>query len=596
MTATDTALDSLRRELIERIARLEQRAEPLAAPLTETPTPAGLDTSRHIVRFKSTIPRMEAIPSAVIASLDDVIWSLSPDGERVYHMAGGVERTFGRSAEEFLPRPGLWFEIVPEADRATLRAAFAQLLITGSLQVEHAVKTANGSLRWVASRGKLIRADDGTPLRIDGITTDTTHRARTERTGLAILEAIGPRMGPAFLDAAVEQLAKGFETRAAVIAVPDDADIHTARTVAAWIDGRLAEPFAFPASGRFVREVLAGGSQFLATAARDRFPGDEFLKRLRAESAAAAPLIHDSGRLLGFVAVIDDRSLRGSPADMRPVLRALAPRLAVELARRESDEPVEDADQSRETERLAGVGRLLAGVAHDFNNLLTLVTGHAELMRESLDAADPLRESADLIASSGAAAARVARQLLSYARPPAGEDSFLDPNAALRESESLLRRFTGSHIELDLLLAPGVGPLRVDRGDFDRVVLNLVANARDAIAEDGVISIRTAIANIPADRRGWPADRPPGDYFALTVTDTGCGMTDEVKARAFTRFFTTKGKRGTGLGLASVQEMVHAAGGHVELESSTDWGTSVRVFWPLPEDPDEPISLSFPNG
>ena len=148
-----------------------------------------------------------------------------------------------------------------------------------------------------------------------------------------------------------------------------------------------------------------------------------------------------------------------------------------------------------------------------------------------------------------------------------------------------------------MLLTPGVPPIRVDRSDFDRVVLNLVMNARDAIEDGGVITVITATANVPADRRDWPADCPPGEYLALTVTDTGCGMTDEVKARAFTRFFTTKGAKGTGLGLPTVCDLVRAAGGHVELTSSTTWGTSVRVFWPAAtDDDDEPIALSFADG
>ena len=169
----------------------------------------------------------------------------------------------------------------------------------------------------------------------------------------------------------------------------------------------------------------------------------------------------------------------------------------------------------------------------------------------------------------------------------------IDPNDSIRENETILRRFAGERIELDLLLTPSVAPIRVDRSDFDRVVLNLVVNSRDAIEDAGIVTIRTAIANVAAGRRGWPDVCPLGEYVALTVSDTGCGMTDEVKARAFTRFFTTKGANGTGLGLATVRDIVQAAGGHVELESSLDWGTSVRVFWPAATDEDEPISLCF---
>ena len=633
MTASHLTLDILRSELLDRLSQTEQRTQALeamlllerepfrkSAPLHETPTPTGNETPRRPLKLAKPLelsPRTESVPAAVIASLDDAIWSTTPDGERVYVLAGGVERTFGRPAQDFLERPGLWFDIVPEDDRASLRAAFRQLTHTGQFQIEHAIKTPSGAARWVASRAKLVRSDNGLPLRVDGITTDVSARTRTERTGLAILEAIGPLTGQSFLEAAVEQLAKGFNSRAAVVAIPDPVEPHAAHTVAAWIDGRLAESFAFPVHGRFVRDVLAGGSQFVPVAARDRFPSDEFLNRLRAEAAAAVPLVDAAGKLLGFVAVVDDRSVRGDPPDVRTVLRALAPRIAAAFwegeapaepwakARQEPrppegqslDHPARIRElearlaiaeaQSGEAARLELVGRLLAGAAHDFNNLLTIVTGHAELVRENLMPNDPLCEPVELIASSGHTAARVARQLLAYARPAEAEPSALDPNSAIRESERTLRRFAGERVELDFLLTPGVAPIRADRSEFDRVVLNLVVNARDAIEDTGLITVRTATANVASDRRGWPAECAPGEYVALTVADTGCGMTDDVKERAFTRFFTTKGSKGSGLGLATVRDIVRAGGGHIEVESSPEWGTSIRVFWPAAKDDDE---------
>jgi signal transduction histidine kinase len=295
--------------------------------------------------------------------------------------------------------------------------------------------------------------------------------------------------------------------------------------------------------------------QFIPAAARDRFPSDEFLNTLRAESVAAAPLAASDGRLLGFVAIVDDRSFRGSPPDARLVLKALAPRIAVELHTprvesgseriRELEEQLAAAEaRAEESARFETVGRLLAGAAHDFNNLLTLSTGHAELLRENIMPDSALRESVDMIIASGNTAARVARQLLTCAKPP-GESigSTIDPNVAIAESQIILSRLVGKQIELDLLLAPDVPPIRAERGDFDRIVLNLVANAKDAIEESGVVSVRTAVAKVPANRRGWPAECPPGEYVAITVTDTGCGMPEDVKARAFTRSSPRKARR-----------------------------------------------------
>jgi signal transduction histidine kinase len=455
MTASDLPLEVLRRELTERLFQAEQRTralesivmrgEELAArrPLHETPTPGSVETPRPAPRPKQQPAelRSDAVLSAVIASLDDVIWSASPDGDRVYVLTGGVEATHGRPAAEFLEHQDLWLGIVAAADREAVRAAFLQLPQTGRFHIDYDIQLPTGSMRRVTSRGKLIRSQDGQPLRVDGITS----------------------------------------------------------------------PAPCPAAGR-----------------------------------------------------IDELETRLAEAESR----------------------------SQESGRLETVGRMLAGAAHDFNNLLTIVTGHAELVRETLMPDDPLREPVELIASSGHAAARVARQLVAYAKPAATADA-LDCNAALRDCEPMLRSITGLGIEVDFLLTPGIAPIRAGRGDFDRVVLNLVVNARDAIDETGAISVRTAAATVMPGRRGWPADCPPGDYIALTVTDTGCGMTEEIQAQAFTRFFTTKGTKGTGLGLAAVRDIVTAAGGHVELESSPQWGTSVRVFWPVAANSDEPIRISM---
>ncbi len=232
--------------------------------------------------------------------------------------------------------------------------------------------------------------------------------------------------------------------------------------------------------------------------------------------------------------------------------------------------------------RLETVGRLVAGVAHDFNNLLTVIAGYADTIHFQLPVGHPLRETADLIASTTQTAAGVTRQLVSFSRPSKPNPCPVDVNLALGAIERTLRRLTSTRVVLDILPPPTPLPLIcADPGQFDQVLLNLVVNARDAIPDTGKITIRTIHASVTADRPGWPADVLAGEFVALTVTDTGAGMTEDVLARIFDPFFTTKGDRGTGLGLSTVREIVRAAGGHVEVESAPGWGTSVRVFWPV---------------
>ena len=267
-------------------------------------------------------------------------------------------------------------------------------------------------------------------------------------------------------------------------------------------------------------------------------------------------------------------------------LRALPDRPPADRAR-------ESEERLRQARRLEVVGRLAAGVAHDFNNLLTVIRGNAELLRDAFEPDDPRREQAEANVAAARTAAGLTRQVLGLARPSAAGAGPVDLSAAVRGLERVLRRLVGDRVRLEVVAAPAVSPVRADPGRVDQVVLNLVLNARDAITGTGTVTVRTADAEVAPGRPGWPAALPPGGYVALTVTDTGCGMTDEVRARMFDPFFTTKGDRGSGIGLATVREVVREAGGHIEVESAVGWGTAVRVYWPRAEA--EPVLRLVPN-
>jgi signal transduction histidine kinase len=239
----------------------------------------------------------------------------------------------------------------------------------------------------------------------------------------------------------------------------------------------------------------------------------------------------------------------------------------------------------KQAARLEALGRLVTGVAHDFNNCLTVVSGNIQLVRDHLPPGDALRDRTDEAVEHVAAAATVARQLVAFGRPASAAGGPIDPNAEVRGVERLLRRLTGHELTFDVLLSAGLPPAAVGSGGFLQVVLNLVANARDATPAGGTVTLRTAETVVTARRPGWPVGLPAGRYVAVTVTDTGVGMTEEVKARVFDPYFTTKGAAGAGVGLATLAEVVRAARGHVEIESAPGWGTSVRVFFPLASGP-----------
>ncbi|HYH63861.1 MAG TPA: ATP-binding protein [Urbifossiella sp.] len=287
------------------------------------------------------------------------------------------------------------------------------------------------------------------------------------------------------------------------------------------------------------------------------------------EHTAGGRRVVSRGRLVRHA---DGRALRVDGTTTERTETAVERELRAKLAAAET--------ALRDAARLGTLGRLVTGVAHDFNNCLTVVSGHAEMLRELLPPGDPLRDSAGEIVGHVAAAALVARQLVAFGKPTTTCAGPTDPNSEVRALERLLRRLCGEDVTLDVLLAAGVHPIPIGSGALAQVLLNLVANARDAVARRGTVMLRTADTVVDRTRPGWPPSLPVGRYVALTVADNGVGMTEAVRARMFDPYFTTKGSAGNGVGLATVAEIVRAAGGHIEVESLEGWGTNVRVFFP----------------
>ena len=227
-------------------------------------------------------------------------------------------------------------------------------------------------------------------------------------------------------------------------------------------------------------------------------------------------------------------------------------------------------EQLRQAQKLEAIGLLAGGVAHDFNNVLTAVMGFADILRSLVPANDPNLELVHQIRLAAARGTNLTRQLLSFSRKQILRPEVFELGAEIHSMVPMLRRLLATNMQFDVQTAT-VGGVLVDRGQFQQVLLNLVVNARDAMPNGGCLTIRTAAGQMDP---GTPAVR-------LTVTDTGTGMTDEVKAHLFEPFFTTKEHgRGTGLGLATVYGIVSQSGGRIELESSPGNGSVFHILWP----------------
>ena len=242
-------------------------------------------------------------------------------------------------------------------------------------------------------------------------------------------------------------------------------------------------------------------------------------------------------------------------------------------------------DRFIRAQKMASVGRLAGGVVHDFNNLLTAIMGYARV-GESAISEDPgiLRASLEEIQNAAECASRLTRQLLAFSRPEVTERDILNINDLVMKMDRMLRRLVGEGIELVTLPGPDVGFVNVDPGQMEQVLVNLAVNASDAMPQGGKLVIETANVCVDREHSMQHPELSPGKYVMLAVSDTGTGMTEEVKSHVFEPFFTTKEVDvGTGLGLSTCEAIVKLTGGHITVDSAPDQGAAFKVFLPRVE-------------
>ncbi len=243
-------------------------------------------------------------------------------------------------------------------------------------------------------------------------------------------------------------------------------------------------------------------------------------------------------------------------------------------------------EQLRQSQKLEAVGRLAGGVAHDFNNLLSVIIGYCDLIAPGLTggrAAEDLQE----IRRAGESAASLTEQLLAFSRKQVLSPRVINLSATIAEMDRMMRRLIGEHIELVTLPEQELGNVRVDPHQVEQVVMNLVVNARDAMPRGGKLVVETTDVELdPAHAETLGV--APGPYVRLAVSDSGEGMGPEVLSRIFDPFFSTKGERGTGLGLATVFGIVRQSGGAISVYSEPGRGTTFKVYFPRTGEDVEP--------
>ncbi len=240
--------------------------------------------------------------------------------------------------------------------------------------------------------------------------------------------------------------------------------------------------------------------------------------------------------------------------------------------------------QLRQVQKMEAIGRIAGSIAHDFNNFLIAILGYSELLLGHPEYPDEFRQDVEAIKQAAQRAAGLANQLLTFSRKQISRPQHIRLDEVVSEMEQMLSKLLGPTIQVTLLSDAEPNPVYADPGQIEQVIINLALNARDAMPQGGTLTVETANLFLDEAYSRRHLDVRPGHYVLLAVSDTGIGMTEEVRARIFEPFFTTKEKgKGTGLGLSTVYGIIHQSGGHIWVYSEPGQGSTFKVYLPYEE-------------
>jgi two-component system cell cycle sensor histidine kinase/response regulator CckA len=471
-----------------------------------------------------------------------VVWS-----EGLYEIYGLDHATFAASFEGYLSR-------VHPDDRVMVQATIGKALETSkSFAFEERIVRPDGETRWLRSWGTVVLDREGRPEQMMGTCLDVTDLKTGELDLLqfrALVENSPDFVAIASMDTRV-QYVNPAGMRLIGLDSLEVARTHSIRDLLTPEGYRQAHTLEIPA-------VTTVG----------HWEGESTLRHLTTGEVIPVQITH---------------LLVREPGTGKPVC------LASFQHDLRSQKRTEEA--LRQAQKMEAIGGLAGGIAHDFNNLLSVILSYSELLSHGLRESDPMHEGLKEIGAAALSAGRLTRQLLAYSRRQVLNPRIVDLDQLVSSMEGLLRRLIGEDVELVVRGSAALVNVLADPGQIEQVLMNLAANARDAMPRGGKLMIETASVDLDDE---YARQRPgvmPGAYVMLVVTDNGSGMDSAMQARIFEPFFTTKEKgRGTGLGLATVHGIVRQSGGHVWVYSEVGRGSTFKVY--LPRANGEPVPMA----
>ncbi|MBN2627565.1 MAG: PAS domain S-box protein [Spirochaetales bacterium] len=463
-------------------------------------------------------------------------------------------RITGYPREEILNHSAMELNLFPDPES---RAAWMnELKIRGKITNEETkIRTKSGEIRTVAATLEMIRINDEIMTLV--IMTDITEERRARQ--------------------------RQRESELRFHTVFDQSAVGVVQSLGS---GRLVD-----VNDRFCDILGYGKEELLSktlpeiTYGEDRDLETPFIARITAGEIDSFELekrfVSKQGKLV-WTRIYSNvvRSEEGDPLYAVAVVVDISQQLENEKKHRDLE------SQLAQAQKMEAVGRLAGGVAHDFNNILTIINGFSELLLAG-DIPGEIRESVEQILKAGEKAARLTTQLLAFSRKQIIKPMVLDINRVVREQMKLLSRILGEDIEIALSLNGDAVPVKMDQGQMDQIIMNIVINARDAMERGGRLILETGISHFDREDALFHGGTAAGHYGMLAISDNGTGMSRETREQIFEPFFTTKGvEQGTGLGLAMVFGIVKQNKGFIYVYSELDEGTTFKIFLPLADTQD----------